>query len=417
LNIAADKLDGAVRALKPLPVHLAHAQACWGGAVPGLAALLTQPDTTLLHPSMQQEFARLRMQFGDISQDKLIKAIAAGAQQRLADLLRGIEHYLGHKYVPERTPGTVIWQCGTSRLLDYGSSHHGAPYVLMIPSLINPYTVLDLMPGRSLVAEVRSRGFRPVVLDWQDPGTEEATFDLADYITKRLIPALQHLYSQAGYPVHVFGYCMGGSLATAAAVLAGDQVASLTLLATPWDFHTDGGPVGQHSVFVRDGGGSLTTAETNLPLSGDMVQMLFVSRDTAQNDRKFRRFADVPSDSDEARFFVALETWANGCNALSRPTAHASINDWYRANKPAAGTWQIAGKPINAAQLKTPTLVIAPARDQLVPPASSEQLAKQITASGGYAEFDSPNAGHVGVLVGRARETHLWPRLVNWWRR
>src|SRR5690606_34470871 len=119
-------------------------------------------------------------------------------------------------------PPPAIWQEGTTRLLDYGATARrgGADggTVLVVPSLVNRYYVLDLDRGRSMMRYMAQRGLRPLVVDWDAPGPEERRFGLTDYIAGRLERALVRAAGEAGGPVSVVGYCMGGNLALALAL-------------------------------------------------------------------------------------------------------------------------------------------------------------------------------------------------------
>src|SRR6201999_1307981 len=95
---------------------------------------------------------------------------------------------------------------GTARLLDYGGD---GPAVLFVPSLVNRWTVLDLMPGHSMLRWLAEQGVRPLLLDWGDP---EPAFTLTDHIAGRLVRAMEAATRQtAGGGIVLAGYCMGGT--------------------------------------------------------------------------------------------------------------------------------------------------------------------------------------------------------------
>src|SRR5204862_7967108 len=132
----------------------------------------------------------------------------------------------------------VLWRDGATRLRDYGRDCAG-PVVLVVPSLINRYYVLDILTERSFLRHLASQGLRPLVVDWGAPGSAERHFDLADYIAGRLETALAVAVRIAGAPIGVVGYCMGGLLALALALRRQAEIGCLALLATPCDFHTE----------------------------------------------------------------------------------------------------------------------------------------------------------------------------------
>src|SRR3546814_9109507 len=73
-------------------------------------------------------------------------------------------------------------------------------------------------------------GIRPLLVDWGTPDPAEHALDLGGHITELLQPMLREL----GAPYHLIGYCLGGTMSVASAVLS--PPLSLTLIATPWDF-------------------------------------------------------------------------------------------------------------------------------------------------------------------------------------
>src|SRR5207237_4482161 len=124
------------------------------------------------------------------------------------------------------------------RLLDYGRGGAGLP-VLVVPSLINRYYVLDLLPEQSFLRHLAEAGLRPFVIDWGEPGAAERKFTLTDYIAGPLDGAMAKICESAGSPVAILGYCMGGLLALALALRRPADTARIALLATPWDFHAE----------------------------------------------------------------------------------------------------------------------------------------------------------------------------------
>lgn len=338
-------------------------------------------------------------------------AVDREARRRVDSFLTGMEAYRGHAYQRSMPPAPCIWREGTTRLLDYGVFAGGAPHrgtILVIPSLINRYYVLDLDTGASIVRYLAEAGFRPLVIDWDAPGATERDFTLSDYIAGRLDRALDAALETAGGPVSLLGYCMGGLLATALAQRRGTDIGAMALLATPWDFHADtGGPPPLLTPMAPWISEYLKTAG-DMPV--DMLQGLFFALDPMQGWNKFRRFAGSSPDSPSARQFVALEDWANDGVALAGPVARECLLGWYVENTPARGEWRIAGRPVRAEEVTCPALVVVPARDRIVPPKSARALAVALP----NADTLTPPSGHVGMVVGARAETALWGPLTAW---
>jgi poly(3-hydroxyalkanoate) synthetase len=332
-----------------------------------------------------------------------------GAVEAEAAFLAGIQAWRSHPWHRDLPDKPELWREATARLLDYGTNASGnGPVVLFVPSLVNRWTVLDLMAGHSMLRWLAEQGVHPMLLDWGEP---EPAFTLTDHIAGRLVRAMEAAKREAGGGrIVLAGYCMGGTFATAAAALRPDLVSGLVLLAAPWDFragdierlHKLTAACAMLEPLLRDAG--------NVPV--DMLQMLFALDDPTAVAEKFRRFGRLDQDSDAARLFVALEDWLNDGVPLSGTTARDCLRDWYRDNLPMRGEWRVAGLAIDPASIQVPAFVAAPRRDRIVPPESARPLARLLRE----VTLLEPDAGHVGMTAGRTAAKVLWEPLRDWLR-
>ena len=278
----------------------------------------------------------------------------------MAEFLAGIDGYRQHPYhrgleAASDAPD-VLWQHGSSRLLDYGrcgtsATVDPAPTVLFVPSLSNRAYILDLTRDRSLMRYLAASGIRPMRLDWGAPVGSERDFGLDDYIAGRLDAALD----DAGQPVVLAGYCMGV-----------------------------------------------------LPV--DVIQAEFAALDPLLAARKFSHFAKLAPKSAAARNFVALEDWLNDGVVLSGGVARECLLGWYGENLPARGRWQVAGNAVHSQRLEPPTLTIVPQRGRIVHPESAEPLSTLIPA----VETWRPALGHIGMIASPRAKRSLWRALAAW---
>jgi len=346
--------------------------------------------------------------------DDLVGAAGQAAADRLQSMLSGIETYRNHPYRRDVQDPPVIWSEGSTRVLDYGAldpTIKPTDTVLFVPSLVNRGYVLDLSSRRSMLRWMAGQGVRPLLVDWGPPGEAEADFDLDDYILGRLDKILELAMDQRGGPVPVVGYCMGGDLCLALAQRRSTDFASLTLMATPWDFH---GGSGIHGELFRTVAGSLEAVISGFgELPVDILQTFFASLDPALGLRKFRGFAELDPASQKAADFVALEDWLNDGIALTAGVARECLINWYGKNTPLQGKWLVGGVPVDPSAIKVPTLVAAPATDRIVPPEAARPLAELIPD----ATLMTPPSGHIGMVVGSKAEAGMWRPLLDWLRR
>ena len=92
---------------------------------------------------------------------------------------------------------------------------------MLIPSLINPPDILDLDAQVSLADAVARMGRKALLLDW-GPAAERSGLDVAGHVENLLLPLLRSI----GEPAALVGYCLGGTMAIAAANLVADASAS-----------------------------------------------------------------------------------------------------------------------------------------------------------------------------------------------
>ena len=327
--------------------------------------------------------------------------------RRAKSYLAGLEAYRRHPYRRKDQVPPVLWREGTTRLLDYGGESAG-PVLLVVPSLINRFYVLDLLPERSFLRHLAGRGLRPLVVDWGAPGKEECKFDLTDYVAGRLEGAFDAALRVAGAPIGVAGYCMGGLFALALALRRPDETACLAVLATPWDFHAEPAQPARFFGLIADCLPLLCDDQGALPV--EVVQSLFFMLDPFSAERKFTRFAALDPNGDKARAFVAVEDWVNDGVPLAAAVARDCARSWYGDNEPARSQWQIGGETVDPKQLRSPALVVVPSRDRIVPPSSAEPLAAALNG----ATVLRPPLGHVGMMsAARAPET-LWTEISVW---
>ncbi len=414
------------RGPRPLPLHLNLA------AIRRLLSLAAIPSSLPGLPNWSDAWPISKA--GQKERDRILAAMAAltggpggpspapdpAALMRAAVLDRltadeasfqaGVLAYRRHPFRRDLADPPVLWREGSARLLDYAAPTPDGVTMLVVPSLINRAHVLDLAPGHSLLRWLAGQGIRPLLLDWGAPGEAERGFSLTDHIAGRLERALL----ACGGPVVLAGYCMGGLLALAAALRRPDRVASLALLATPWDFHAGPGAAAQGRSLAALLPGLEPAMELTGALPTDIVQALFAGFDPWGIARKFRRFATLEQDSDRARHFVAMEDWLNDGVPLAAPVARECFAGWYGRNDPALLAWRVAGQVVDPADWSGPLFIAVPRADRIVPPASALALAERAANGAARMTLHEASAGHVGMVAGPMAEAALWRPLRDW---
>lgn len=390
---------------RPLPLHLGAAMTTWASSPAAL--MLSRSGSLPWNAALTSEAESLQPHLAAANPEALSAALGVETRRRAARLLTGIEAYRHHPYRRPAKEPPAIWSKGAARLLDYGGPA-GGPGVLLVPSLINRAYILDLQGRRSFARSLARKGLRPYLLDWGTPTAADHAADLDQYIGQVLGPALTAAREAVGAPVALLGYCMGGLLTLPLALQRPGDVAALVTVATPWDFHADGG-VQRNLVTAM--AGPLRQAIVQLGyMPVDLLQAMFAGLDPLLALRKFTAFGALDPACTKARDFVALEDWLNDGVPLAGPVADTCLFGWYGENITATGSWQVMGDIVRPETLAQPFLNIVPSADRIVPPESALALGEGVP----HATTLRPALGHIGMMVSPRAPRTLWPDVASW---
>ena len=275
-------------------------------------------------------------------------------------------------------------------LRDYGG---GGPHLLFVPSLINPPTVLD-MPGKSLLRWLAQQGRRVLLLDWGWPDRERQGLSVAGHVEEILLPLMKSLPG----PHDLAGYCLGGTMAAAAAQVAGAR--SLALIATPWHFSCFGEHERSSLSELWNKSRDLSERLGVLPM--EVLQCAFWNLDPERTVSKFEDLADAGDEALHA--FVTLEDWANDGPPVGFAAAREMFEHFFGADTPGEGGWKVAGQVIDPTSLSCSVLNVSSTTDRIVPAASAVRAGEQLELA----------RGHVGMIVGSRAQEELWEPLAAW---
>ncbi len=313
-----------------------------------------------------------------------------------------------------QTPCDVVHRENKWRLLRYRPRPAGIVHttpILMIPSLINRHYVLDLMPGRSLVAYLVAAGHDVFVIDWGTPADEDRYLSFDEICDRYIGRAVRRAAALAQREaVHLLGYCLGGTLATIYAAARPERVRSLVALAAPIDFRQAGilGAWTQSPHFDVD---ALVAATGLVPWP--LMQASFHLLRPTLGMSKAVGVLDRLWDDAFLDGFFALETWGNDNVSFPGACYRRYIAELYRDNALIEGRFRLSGEPVDLGRMRCPVLAVTFAHDHIVPPASAAALVARVPG----AEQLELTGGHVGAVVSRKASEALWPALRRWWTR
>jgi polyhydroxyalkanoate synthase len=310
-----------------------------------------------------------------------------------------------------QTPYTEIKRWGRVRLLRYECSNRQTDTpLLMVPSIINKYYVLDLRPGQSFVEYLTEQGIQVYMLDWGCPGPQDRFTTLSDHILGWLHAAVRATCRDAGtQQTHLLGYCIGGTFAAIYAALRPQRVAGLISLTSPVNFHDEGllsAWASNDSINIER-----LAAEWGL-IPCDFLQSSFAMLSPLGSVTKLRSLTEQLWDDKFVEKFLALETWLNDNVDFPGLTYAEYIRTMYRENQLVKGELKLNGENVNLADINCPVLTVTASKDHIVPPQSATIL-NELVSSTDKTVLDF-NTGHIGVTVGGAARKGLWKSTEEW---
>lgn len=326
----------------------------------------------------------------------MLRSETAASPERRAAALAGLAAF---QHAPRARRGRLAparFRKGRARLRDYGAPGADGRPVILVPSLINPPFILDLAPDASLVKWLATQGFHPFLLDWGHPLPTDRDLDVTAHVEQRLLPLIASFAS----PPILVGYCLGGTMALAAACAA--RVAGLALIATPWRYAGFGGAA---RAAIAD---LWRTAQPGCEKLGmvpmEVLQAGFWRLDPGKTIAKYEAFGRMVPGSAAAASFVALEDWANAGAPLPYAAGRQLFEDFVAADLTGKGGWRVAGTTVSPAAPDCPAIEFVSLNDRIVPAASAADL----------PDRHDLGAGHVGMIVGRGARSQLWEPLADW---
>jgi polyhydroxyalkanoate synthase len=323
----------------------------------------------------------------------MLRSETAAQPARMAVALAGLRNYQEAERPPPRALPPGVGEIAGATLRDYGGD--GAPVVL-IPSLINPPGVLDLAEGNSLIGHLRHAGLRPLLLDWGWDVEARRGLGIGGHVKEIALP----LIAQLGEPAALVGYCLGGTMAVAAASLA--PARGVAAIAAPWHFSAF--PDDARTMLAALWAESASAVEALGLLPMEALQRAFWSLDPGRTVAKFESFAGMDLEGDAARAFVTLEDWANDGPPLPGAAARELFEGLFRDDLPGRGAWEVGGRAVDPSALSSPLLNIVSTVDRIVPAASAMAAGERVELA----------KGHVGMVVGRGARELLWEPLARW---
>jgi len=280
--------------------------------------------------------------------------------------------------------------------------------VLLVPSMINRWYVMDLRPGVSFAAALVDAGLDTWLLDWGIPEDEDRYRTWDDGVA-RIARMVRRVKRETGADrVVLLGYCMGATISTAYAALHDDDLAGFINLAGPIDF-SHAGLLGELVDPAHFDAKAMTAAGN---LGADMMQSGFLALRPTGQIAKYVALADRALDPSFREAFEALDTWSGDNIPFPGQSYVTYIEELYQQNRLVSGQHRVGGKVADLGNITCPILTITASRDHICPPAAATAL-NDLVSSDDTEVFEVPG-GHVGAVVGSRAPKMLHPKIVEW---
>jgi polyhydroxyalkanoate synthase len=302
------------------------------------------------------------------------------------------------------TPGKVVFRNHLIELIQYTPTTKKVfpEPLLIVPSCIMKYYILDLSPHNSMVRYLVDSGYTVFMISWFNPEASDRGLGMQDYLQSGVMQAMAQVKVHTGAArIHAIGYCLGGTfLSIVASALdrhnelaqapqrrrdeaaPNDQqdklpqrrqddairfdnlpeLVTVTLLAAQTDF-SEPGEIG---VFIDD--------DQIESLHESMARTGFLSGQQMGSSFKFMNSRDLIWSRNTRRYLLGqaevgndMMSWNADTTRLPERMHTEYLSSLFLNNALAAGHYRVGGVGVALNDIKSPLLVVGTMRDTVSP--------------------------------------------------
>lgn len=327
------------------------------------------------------------------------------------------------------TPGKVVFHNDLIELIQYTPSTEKVypEPILIIPSCIMKYYILDLSPTNSMVRYLVEKGYTVFMVSWRNPDASDRDLGMQDYLQMGVMEAMAAVKTQTEVPrIHALGYCLGGTFLSIVAAALGrcraenqldaptgtpsrrrsdavcpqhlPELASVTLLAAQTDFSEPG----ELGVFIDDD--QLHTLRESMARTG------YLSGKQMAGSFQFLNSRDLIWSRNTRRYLLGQDevgndmmSWNADLTRLPERMHSEYLSSLFLNNALASGHYRVAGVGVALMDIRAPMLVVGTVRDHVSPWRSvfkihllTDTQLTFVLASGGHNAGIVSEPGHAG---------------------
>ena len=324
------------------------------------------------------------------------------------------------------TPGKVVFRNHLIELIQYTPTTdkvYPEP-LLIVPSCIMKYYILDLSPANSMVRYLVGQGYAVFIVSWRNPDASDRDLGMQDYLRLGVMEAMAAVKERTQAPrIHALGYCLGGTfLAMVAAALGHKsraeqgkgparehvafpphmpELASVMLLAAQTDFSEPG----EMGVFIDD--------DQIQALRQDMERKGYFSGRAMAGSFQFLNARDLVWSRSTRRYLLGqdevdfdLMSWNADVTRLPARMHSEYLSSLFLNNALATGQYRVGGVGVALMDIHAPMLVVGTTRDHVSPWRSVYKIHLQTDT---HVTFVLAAGGHNAGIVsepGRPRRSY-----------
>jgi polyhydroxyalkanoate synthase subunit PhaC len=300
-------------------------------------------------------------------------------------------------------------QTTVSRYTPTSKRGSARPAILLVPPLAAPATCFDLRRGCSLAEHFVARGHKTYLVDYGTIAFSDRRLGLEHWVDKVIPDAVDVASRDAGEPVHIVAWCLGGIIALLAQATRHDlPIASITAIGSPFDISQVPLIAPLRPIAIRTGGRIGTLAYQTL--GGAPAPLVRWAFQLSSVDKYVTKPLAIMTHLDDRDFLAQIEA-VDAFTAKMAAYPGRMFGQLYhrfmRTNDLADGTIDLGNGLISLSDVTVPVLIIAGNDDVIAPKAAVHHLADLLPNSPEVV-LDTAPGGHLGVLAGRKARGTTW---------
>ncbi len=343
------------------------------------------------------------------------------------------------------TPGKVVFRNHLIELIQYlptTDKVYPEP-LLIVPSCIMKYYILDLSPANSMVRYLVGQGYTVFIVSWRNPDASDRDLGMQDYLRMGVMEAMAAIKERTKAPrIHALGYCLGGTFLAMVAAAMGHrtraeqkkapqrrredasgldklpELASVTLLAAQTDFSEPG----EMGVFIDD--------DQIQNLRQDMERKGYFSGKAMAGSFQFLNSRDLVWSRNTRRYLLGqdevdfdLMSWNADLTRLPARMHSEHLSSLFLNNALATGHYRVGGVGVALMDIHAPMLVVGTTRDHVSPWRSVFKIHLQtdthvtfILAAGGHNAgiVSEPGRPRRSYQIAATEDGHGWTGPDEW---